>query len=236
MPNEYLDKVELNNTTYDIKDTISGYISGITVDNGSATTNLVTSSSNPYNASTNALATMADIGAAGGGTVTSVGLSNASGESDFTITGSPVTSSGTITIEHSNSITAKTTEAVYPVKIDKHGHITSAGTAVTIPSVTSTYSSTGTDAVNGTAVNAALQTLDSSITATSNQAISAVTITDGKITASSKINVGDVMLYGNNCLVVFYKSFDTSYSYTKIGHINNLPDLGNENISIRIEK
>ena len=51
-----------------------------------------------------------------------------------------------------------------------------------------------------------------------------------------RINAGDVMLYGNNCLVVFYKSFDTSYSYTKIGHINNLPDLGNENISIRIQK
>ena len=51
-----------------------------------------------------------------------------------------------------------------------------------------------------------------------------------------RINAGDVMLYGNNCLVVFYKSFDTSYSYTKIGHINNLPDLGNKNISIRIEK
>lgn len=135
MPNEYLDKVNLDGTTYDIKDTISGYITGITVDNGSATTNLVTSSSNPYNASTNALATMADIGAAGGGTVTSVGLSNASGESDFTITGSPITSSGTFTIEHSNSITAKTTEAVYPVKIDKHGHITSVGTAVTIPTV-----------------------------------------------------------------------------------------------------
>lgn len=41
------------------------------------------------------------------------------------------------------------------------------------------------------------------------------------------INAGDVMLYGNNCLVIFYKSFDTSYSYTKIGHINNLPNLGN---------
>lgn len=54
---------------------------------------------------------------------------------------------------------------------------------------TSTYSSTGTDAVNGTAVNAALQTLDSSITATTNQAISAITITDGKISDSSKINI-----------------------------------------------
>ena len=49
------------------------------------------------------------------------------------------------------------------------------------------------------------------------------------------IEVGDVMLYGNNCLVIFYKSFDTPYSYTKIGHIDNLPDLGNKNITVRIE-
>lgn len=59
-----------------------------------------------------------------------------------------------------------------------------------LPPVTSDYSSTGTDAVNGTAVNKALQTLDSSISATSGQAISAVTITDGKITGSTKIDVG----------------------------------------------
>ena len=47
------------------------------------------------------------------------------------------------------------------------------------------------------------------------------------------IEKGDIMLYGNNCLVVFYKSFDTSYSYTKIGHIENLPDLGNEDVTIK---
>lgn len=40
-----------------------------------------------------------------------------------------------------------------------------------------------------------------------------------------KINAGDVMLYGDNCLVIFYKSFNTSYSYTKIGHINNIENL-----------
>ena len=50
------------------------------------------------------------------------------------------------------------------------------------------------------------------------------------------INVGDVMLFGNNCLVLFYKSFDTSYSYTKIGHIDNLPNLESGNIKVKIEK
>ncbi len=51
-----------------------------------------------------------------------------------------------------------------------------------------------------------------------------------------RINTGDVMLYGNNCLVIFYKSFDTSYSYSKIGHIDNLPNLGNGSISVKFEK
>ncbi len=50
------------------------------------------------------------------------------------------------------------------------------------------------------------------------------------------INSGDVMLYGNDCLVVFYKSFDTSYSYTKIGHIDNLDNLGNGSITAQFEK
>ena len=50
------------------------------------------------------------------------------------------------------------------------------------------------------------------------------------------IEKGDVMLYGNNCLVIFYKSFDTSYSYTKIGHIDNLENLGKGNIIAKFEK
>ena len=50
------------------------------------------------------------------------------------------------------------------------------------------------------------------------------------------IEKGDVMLFGNNCLVIFYESFDTSYSYTKIGHIDNLDNLGNDSIIAKFEK
>ena len=50
------------------------------------------------------------------------------------------------------------------------------------------------------------------------------------------INKGDVYLYNNNCLVIFYKSFTTSYSYTYIGHINDLADLDNNSVLVKIEK
>ncbi len=46
------------------------------------------------------------------------------------------------------------------------------------------------------------------------------------------IEAGDVMLFGDNCLVIFYESFDTTYDYSKIGHIDNMPRLGNNNISV----
>lgn len=51
-----------------------------------------------------------------------------------------------------------------------------------------------------------------------------------------KINNGDLMIYGSDCLVLFYESFSTMYSYTPIGYIEN-PDglkevLGEGNVTV----
>lgn len=40
-----------------------------------------------------------------------------------------------------------------------------------------------------------------------------------------KIFSGDIMLYGSNCLVLFYENFSTNYSYTKIGSIEDVSNL-----------
>ena len=80
---------------------------------------------------------------AGTGTVTSVGITNGGG---LSISGSPITTSGSITVGHSNSVTAQTTQAVYPVKIDAQGHISAYGSAVTIPTVPTNVSAFTNDA------------------------------------------------------------------------------------------
>lgn len=67
------------------------------------------------------------------GTVTSIGLTNAT-NGGLTISGTPITNSGSITVGHSNVLSsAQTTQAVYPIKIDKNGHVSAYGSAVSIP-------------------------------------------------------------------------------------------------------
>ena len=54
------------------------------------------------------------------------------------------------------------------------------------------------------------------------------------------IQAGDLMLYGSECVVLFYESFSTPYSYTPIGRVQN-PEglaeaLGSDNVTVTLEK
>lgn len=59
-------------------------------------------------------------------------------------------------------------------------------------------------------------------------------------TKISKINAGDIMLYGNDCLVLFYSTFETNYRYTRIGKLDNPSEIkdivGSGNIEITFSK
>ena len=65
----------------------------------------------------------------------------------------------------------------------------------------------------------------------------------GKLSAApecpGRIRSGDLMLYGRSTLVLFYESFPTSYSYTRIGKIKDVKGLkeavGDREITVKFE-
>lgn len=59
-------------------------------------------------------------------------------------------------------------------------------------------------------------------------------------TNTGEIRTGDIMLYGSDCLVLFYDTFNTAYSYTRIGYITDTAGLknavGSGSVTITFEK
>lgn len=53
------------------------------------------------------------------------------------------------------------------------------------------------------------------------------------------IRTGDLMLYGSSCVVLFYETFSTSYSYTRLGRVENpsklASALGSESVTVTFE-
>jgi len=100
-------------------------------------------------------------------------------------------------------------------------------------------------------------TLNNNATATAFKAMLPLTINISELNSNEKfyyfsttlptnasnggnIQVGDLMLYGNNCLVLFYEGFNTSYSYTRLGRIDNtsglVAALGAGSVTVKFEK
>ena len=107
--------------------------------------------------------------------------------------GTGLTKSST-TLNHSNSITAQTTQAVYPIKIDAQGHISAYGSAVTIPTVnnaTLTIQKNSSTVATFTANASSAVTADISVpTDTSDLTNGAGFITSGDIPAIHNVPSG----------------------------------------------
>ena len=60
-----------------------------------------------------------------------------------------------------------------------------------------------------------------------------------KASGPGTIQNGDLMLYGSNVVVLFYKTFSTSYAYTKIGNVDHADDLadalGSDHVLVKFE-
>ena len=150
------------------------------------------------------------------GTLSSVGVSNAT-NGGLTISGSPLTSNGTITIGHSNVLSsAQTTQAVYPIKIDKNGHISEYGSAVTISDtkVTQNYST----ASGGHPI---LMTPEANISSTSSRGDTTAILTNAIYATPSTGNLQATTFNGYTLAAASAKAVDTSISAASTS--TNLP-------------
>ena len=123
-------QTKTSSETGDFDVILSGSASG----SATATEGVKKDSDFKYNPSTNTVTVPnASITAVTATTINGATVGNSPKFTDTTYAnGTGITIGSGNAINHSNSVTAKTTQAVYPIKFDAQGHITGAGTAVTI--------------------------------------------------------------------------------------------------------
>ena len=101
--------------------------------------------------------------------------------------------------------------------------------SATVGDVQDSYSSSSSLPISGKGVLEALQTLDSSITAETNKAISAITIVDGKISSSTKITIPKALseLTNDNNNITGSGTSGYLTKFNGNNTITNGPQLGN---------
>ena len=238
MPNNKIQSLTVGGTTYDIVDNTSGYAKTASP----AFTGTPTAPTASAGTNTTQLATTAFVQSAisgfSTGTVTSVGVTNAS-NGGLSISGSPITTSGTISIGHSNVLTnAQTTQAVYPIKIDKNGHISAYGSAVSIPTKVSDLTNdsgfiTGYTETDPTVPSWAKASSKPTYTASEVGAAAsghthATGITSGGSSPVSLSANTNYTLSAGGTTVVFKTPANPDYSstYAAIGHTHSASDVG----------
>lgn len=162
----------------------------------------------------------------GGGTITGViagtGLSGGG-------------TSGDVTLNHSNSVTAQTTQAVYPIKIDSEGHISAYGSAVTIPTVNNanlkfkvgstekgTFTANASTDLNLTFSSSSITPVTSNTVVTGGTTTSITPVTSNTVVTSAS---GATATYSAGVLTLTNGSFSTGASVTSGTAVNAYTSL-----------
>lgn len=160
----------------------------------------------------------------GGGTVTSVAVSNDT-NGGLSVSGSPVTSSGTITVGHSNVLAnAQTTSGIYPIKIDKNGHISEYGSAVDL----TTYAPLSSPALTGTPTAPTPSSGDNTtkiatteFVTTAISGVSGAMVFKGTVTTSNTLPTTGVKI-GDTYKVAEAGTYDVGLGNTQVAKVGDL--------------
>ena len=113
-----------------------------------------------------------------------------------------------------------------PSKSETNNSTTPIGSKMKIKAGNSTFTATLYDNATATAFKALLPLTVSMVELNGNEKyLDLPRSLPANASNPGTIQNGDLMLYGSSTLVLFYKTFSTSYSYTKLGRIDDVTGL-----------